>query len=119
MPANTQHSAFRRIMPAYAKIRAAVAGETAVKNGGTDYLPNPGSLSTEDYRIYLRKSEFPEMTGRVLDVLVGMVMRKDPKNDHPPAMQSMFDNITLHGESLIDLQEDGVTEVLTCNRWGV
>ena len=53
-----------------------IAGEDAVKAGGTRYLPRLGLHSDDDYAAYKAGSSFFNVTARTAEGYLGLVFRR-------------------------------------------
>ena len=107
------------------RMRDCVAGGDAVKGAGALYLPplmghqEPrGGLSPE-YAAYKTRALFYNATARSVDGLSGMVFRRPPITDLPPAAEALTGNVDLLGRTLDDFADACLREVLTVGRCGV
>lgn len=119
MPVNTPHECYTDMSAEWQRVRDALAGEHTVKSKGELHLHRPGGQIQDDYQLYKRKAEFPEITSRTRDALSGMVMRHAPQMMVPDALTPIIDDVTLAGDTLLDAAEESIDEVLAVGRYGV
>ena len=118
------HNDYIRNRDDWTKCRDAIAGETRVKAKTSAYLP-PLPSHTRDpnrYRAYLKRATFYNTTHRTLEGLIGSIFRKSPIiNDITEALAALLHlhDISQDGESLLEMSNQMVTEVLSVGRVGV
>jgi hypothetical protein len=110
-------------------IRDVYKGERHIKSKGLKYLPSTkgmqldgmgvGQLGLESYNAYKMRAVFPEYTKQAIDNFIGMLWRKPPVIKLPSTMESMRDNATLTGESLVSLLRRINHEQLMTGRCGI
>jgi Domain of unknown function (DUF4055) len=106
------------------RVRDCVEGSDAIKAAGTSYLPAlmghyNGSRLNQEYLDYKTRALFYNAFGRSVDGLNGMVFRRPPITDLPPAAEEFTDNVDLLGRSLDDFADACLREALTTGRVGV
>jgi hypothetical protein len=106
------------------QMRDCVAGSEAVKAAKTIYLPAlaghlEGRRLTEDYIAYQTRALFYNVTGRTIDGLSGMVFRRPPIVDLPPAADGLIRDVDMMGRRVEDFADAVLREVLTTGRVGV
>lgn len=101
------------------RCRDAVAGQRAVHNAGEAYLPKLHGQTPEAYAAYRSRTGYYNASGRTLDGMVGLVFRKTPAHDFPPAMKSVVDDVTLSGTSAAQVAKAILGEVLSVGRAGL
>lgn len=132
MPVSTPHPDYTRSFKRWQFVRDAVAGQDAIKRRGTAYLPATFAEDTKDaagnivapadmvrYRQYIERAYFMGVTGRTKEALTGMVFRKPPAPDLPPAVEAMLENIDGAGQSLEQLSKALIGELMTTGRYGL
>ena len=101
-------------------IRDAEIGEIEVKRKGEKYLPRQATHDVTQYKAYLRRAVFFNMTSRTINALYGTVFRRKPKvsglNDK--RLREASTRITKEGMSLHLLAKTCVKEVLAVGRFG-
>lgn len=101
-------------------IRDAEIGEIEVKRKGEKYLPRQKTHDKEQYKSYLRRAVFYNMTSRTLNALYGTVFRRQPKVGGLDArLTEKSKKITKEGMSLHLLSKTVVKEVLAVGRFGL
>ncbi len=101
-------------------IRDAEIGEVEVKRKGEKYLPRQSTHDANQYRSYLRRAVFYNMTARTLNALYGTVFRRMPKvSGLPKKLLDASKNITKEGMSLHLMTKTVVKEVLAVGRYGM
>ena len=78
MPVNSTHPDFDTALPTWLRARDAIAGEDAVKSGGTHYLPRMDLQSDEEYAAYKARASFFNATARTAEGYLGLVFRRPP-----------------------------------------
>lgn len=96
--------------------RDAVAGQRAIHAGGEAYLPKLASQDAKTYAAYRDRTGYYNATGRTVQGMVGLMFRKAPSHDFPPAMQAFIDDVTLGGVTAASFAKAIATEVLTVGR---
>lgn len=120
MPVDTRHDDYEKYITKWRRARDAVAGEDAVHEGKTEYLPMLSKQEPEEYRAMLKRSPYFNASGRTLDALVGMVFRKAPMVQATDGFkQSILKDIDLRGTHIDSLAEKILREELTVYRCGI
>lgn len=106
--------------PQWEMIRDAEIGEVEVKRKGEKYLPRQGTHDVNQYRSYLKRAVFYNMTARTLNALYGTVFRRMPKVSGLNAkLKTASKKITKEGMSLHLMTKTVVKEVLAVGRYGM
>lgn len=101
-------------------IRDAEIGEVEIKRKGEKYLPRQSTHDTNQYRSYLRRAVFYNMTARTLNALYGTVFRRMPKiSGLTKKLLDASKSITKEGMSLHLMTKTVVKEVLAVGRYGM
>lgn len=108
----------------YELIADCLAGEQAVKNKKTKYLPMPNAddTSTENlarYDAYRTRAQFYNVTARTRDGMSGYVFLREPVINVPALLQSLVDDATGTNVSLVQSAKGAVNEVLGYGRAGL
>jgi len=120
MPVSTPHPLYSLAISRWQLVRDAVAGQEEVKLRGTRYLPATFAKTDPDrYEQYISRAYWMGMTGRTKEALTGMVFRKSPSKDLPPALEAMIEDIDGAGQSLEQLAKDIVGDEMTVGRYGL
>lgn len=122
------HPQYDRLVPLWQQCRDAVAGEEKIKEGGSLYLPRLEGLpdvsmdGLDDYERYKARAVFYNVSGRVVQGLVGCAFRYPPKLALPKNgrfPQDLEKSITSDGLSLNAFARTLIEELLTVGRYGV
>jgi len=118
------HPSLAALMPQYTLIRDAIAGETAVKNAKTTYLPMPDKLDKSDenkarYADYLARAVYYNVSRRTLGGLVGQVFTKDPIFKLPPQLAVLEKNVSGSGVTLKQQSKKALNYTLAFSRCGL
>jgi hypothetical protein len=101
-------------------IRDAEIGEIEVKRKGERYLPRQATHDATQYKAYLRRAVFYNMTARTLNALYGTVFRRLPKVGGLTAkLKESSKRITKESMSLHLMTKTVVKEVLAVGRYGL
>lgn len=101
-------------------IRDAEIGEIEIKRKGEKYLPRQKTHDKEQYKSYLRRAVYYNMTARTLNALYGTVFRRAPKiAGLDRRLTDLSKKITKEGMSLHLLAKTVVKEVLAVGRFGL
>lgn len=111
-------------MQTWTLIDDCIAGESAVKGKGQQYLPMPNATDTSPenqsrYNAYKMRAVFYAATGRTLRGLVGQAMSKDPTVEMPTNMGKWKNNVDGRGSTATQFAKELVREVLAKGRAGL
>ena len=116
-----QRPEFQAAYPAWERVRAACAGEAAVKAipGALPRINDFDKSKENEARnaSYLRRAVWYNATGRTLDGLIGLAFRKDPIID-VGNMKYLLDDADGNGLSIYNIAQKGVEGVLQTARHG-
>lgn len=118
MPIDTKHEQYEQYAEKWQRARDASAGQYAVHKQSTLYLPKLADQTTEEYNAFKLRTSFFPATGRTLDGLVGMIMRK-PVMVEQNGIDELIDDIDLAGNSLSSFTQTILREVMEVYRFGV
>ncbi len=118
MPVNTPSKTYEEWIERWNRCRDVAEGEDKVKEGRTAYLPRLTGQEAGEYEAYLKRAVFYGATGRTIQGLAGMIMRKHPTISVPSSMESALQSIGPSGESILELITASVEEELTVGRIG-
>ena len=125
MPANSTHPDYDANLTTWLRARDVIAGEDAVKAGGTKYLPRLDSQSDNEYLGYKSRACFFNATSRTCDGFLGLLFRRDPEVKLPDrhagvggALRVFTDDVDLMGTSLFTFCKGVTGEVLAVGRSG-
>lgn len=127
MPQDSQHPDYEASIALWTKCRNIAAGEEAVKAGGTVYLPalegqqSASSINevTTDYESYKRRASLYGATGRTIEGLGGLVMRKTPDITFPEGLKERLRDAGRHGETIEEVADLVVADQLEIGRIGL
>lgn len=116
---DNKHYGYEAYADKWFKVRSACEGQYAIHKAGEKFLPRLEEQSDIDYRNYKMRATYFNATGRTLNGLVGMIFRKEIKKSYPSAMQSIFNDLDLAGNSLEMVALMIVNDVLMVGRAGI
>jgi hypothetical protein len=116
---DNKHNKYEAFAEKWFKTRSACEGQSAIHNAGEKFLPRLADQTDHDYRSYKLRATYFNATGRTLEGLVGMVFRKDIEKEYPTAMESIFDDLDLKGNSLDAVAMMTVTDLIQVGRAGI
>lgn len=92
-------AAYNRMKPRWEKCRACFIGTEAIRDGGTDYLPQYSAESDEDYDVRKVLAAFYNGYARTVLASVGMLLDEEPTfgEDMPEEIVSLAENIDAAG----------------------
>lgn len=118
MPVDTTHGDYNANLHKWRRCRDAIAGDDAIKNGGTAYLPKLSGQDDTEYKSYSLRALFFNATARTIDSFVGMIFRVDPKEQIPAELKTFGDDVTMQSQSMYDYEKFIVREVIGVGRSG-
>lgn len=119
MSVKTQHPDYIEMLNKWSRCSTVAAGQDAVHQGGTVYLPRLTEQNAEEYDSYKARTTFYNATWRTIVGLQGMLYRKPPKIVVPTLCQPMLEDITLSGTNLHIFSLEIVEECLKLGRVGI
>lgn len=108
----------------WVKIRDCIAGQEAIKEKGTLYLPMPNSHDTstenkERYAGYKLRAMFLNALDNTIQSLLGQVFSADPVVELPPSMELMHEDVDGEGVTLTQRAKKTLAETLALGRTGL
>jgi hypothetical protein len=103
------------------RTRDVIAGEDAIKDGGTKYLPRLDSQSDAEYSDYTTRSIFFNATARTLDGFIGLIFRKPSElifNVSSRESDLFQNDLDLEGNNLDAYAKKVCAEVISLGRGG-
>lgn len=119
MPVSDTHGDYAAKLHIWLKCRDLAAGQEAVHARGEAYLPRLEGQSDADYAAYKARALFYNATQRTIDGMSGLIFRKAPRLELPPAVAHLTQDIDMGGTALTAFAEQLVEELLTVGRVGV
>lgn len=119
MPVDSQHSEYQRLSGIWKECRDIIAGQKAVHDAKTRYLPKLEGESDKDYDARRCRATFFNATRRTVTALRGLVFRKPPTVTVPKALEPLLEDVTMGGVPLNTFVRDLLTERLKVGRVGV
>jgi hypothetical protein len=119
MAVDTTHKDYAAGQAKWSRCRDAVDGQDAVHAAGEKYLPRLKDQTDPEYKAYKQRATYFNATGRTLEGLVGMVMRKDAEIEAPDTLRDMLDDVDLNGTTINGLAAHLVNDVLEAGRIGL
>lgn len=118
---SAEHPLYTKYKGQWSLIRDCVAGDDAIKGGGTKYLPKlcRPTRDEEDaiYRSYQARAFWVNFTGQALENIHGMIMRRHPTIDAPDLFKKsgILESIDGRGTSLYQFASDVMYDTIqTC-----
>jgi hypothetical protein len=119
MPVDTAHLDYATYAPRWKRCRDAIAGQDAVHEAKTAYLPKLTGQSDDEYKAYVARASFYNATGRTLDGMTGLIFRKAPVVEIPSGMEVYSADIDKSGTPLLSFAETVVDHLVAVGRIGV
>lgn len=129
MSLKSVHPQYSQFLPEWTAMRDFHAGEKAVKDKGTDYLPPtsgmildgmaPNQLGLKIYESYKARAVFPDYVKEGVEALMGLIHQHDAKIELPARMEYLRTRATVAGESLLMLLRKINEEQLISGRLGL
>lgn len=129
MSINSKHPLYEIYVQDWQTLRDAYAGERAIKDKTTTYLPptkgmlldgmNGGQIGRETYESYLCRAQFHEDFEEAVAFYLGLLWNKPPTIELPPGLEPLRKSATLYGESLELLLRRINEEQLVSGRAGI
>ena len=125
MPVNSTHLDYDANLAGWARARAVIAGEDAVKAAGERFLPRLDAQTDDEYHAYKQRASFFNATARTADGFVGLIFRRPPFLKLPPeesalsrALSVFKNDADMLGNPLVSYAQNLVKEVLSVGRAG-
>lgn len=123
MPVYSTHPDYDAHIEKWIKCRDVIAGEEVVKAAGTKYLPalnldTLDDLESSNYDAYKARAMFFGAADRTVKALAGTVMARQPRIEVPEAMEEMLEDLSRNSESLDQLLNQALEQVLAVGRVG-
>lgn len=115
----TMHQDYLSQQYAWVRCRDVIAGSDQMKSKGTDYLPKLSNQDDKDYVAYVLRTNFYNATARTISGLIGMLFRKPPTNDSPPAIDDYLVDVDLTGTPFDIFSQAISSEILKVGRVGI
>jgi hypothetical protein len=100
-------------------------GETAIKQGGTSYLPMPGGFTAQNdggvamYTAYQQRGTFPDIVAPTTLGMIGLIHRKESVIKMPDVMLPLWERATKDGLPLEALHRQITYELVTTGRYAL
>lgn len=102
------------------KLRDVLAGEREIKRQGEIYLPKMKGADKDDYKLYLRRAIFYNMTGQTLNGMLGQVFRRPPAvRKIPDKFKESIRKFCKDGTGLLPFIKTTMAEQIGMGRFGV
>lgn len=114
----------KRQLGKWTLIRDCIAGQEAIKDKGTEYLPMPNETDNSDenkarYKAYKTRASFLNAVYNTVQALLGQVFSADPVVELPPSMELLEEDIDGEGVTLTQLAKKTLAETLAIARTGL
>jgi hypothetical protein len=119
MKVDTAHANYSLMAARWQRCRDAIEGEDAIRDGGELYCPKPTGLSDPEFTAYLARASWYGASQRAVDAMTGLIFRKEPEATLDDSVQHLKDMTSADGQSLLEVADHCVEEVLTVGRLGV
>lgn len=100
------------------KIRDSVWGDIQIKLKGELYLPKMKEMEPEEYKAYLNRAVWFNMTQRTLTGMMGSLFRRNAIIENMPQKLNTS-SISKNGQTLGQFVKEAARELLTMGRYGV
>ena len=114
-----QHPRYKAMSDQWVKCRAVSAGQRAVHDAKTLFLPRLKDQDDESYNSYRLRSSFFNASWRTISALSGLIFRKPPVMDVPKSIEPMLEDVTGTGVSFHVLSQQVTIEDLTTGKLGI
>lgn len=114
-----QHNLYKNMQPQWVKCRAVAAGQRAVHDAKTLFLPRLKDQDDESYNAYRLRASFFNAYWRTISALSGLIFRKPPVVDIPKSIEPMLEDVTMSGIDFQIFAQQTAIEILTTGRIGV
>jgi hypothetical protein len=110
---------YQHYLSEWLRIDTLKKGESAIKAAGELYLPKLSGQTPNEYKAYLARGSFFNAFSRTVGGLTGAVMQKSPKIDCSTETLEFLKDITLSGESVMEVCRQAVQNVLEFGYFGI
>ena len=115
----TQHPEYAANVDTWKQCRDASAGERAIHDGGTAYLPMLTKETDADYRARKARTPFFNATWRTIAGLKGMLFRNAPQIEVPAGIAPYMADVDMAGTPVAMFTQELAEEVLEVGRGGL
>ena len=119
MGVSTQHEEYSEALADWQICRDVIAGQRAMHKAGERHLPKLIDETDAMYKARLKRSNFFNGSWRTVSGMLGLMWRKDPKQEIPAAIKPHTADVTMSGKSLETLAKNVCFEVLATGRVGI
>ena len=108
-----KHPDYDAMLPDWVMISDFYKGQRYVKGKSTAYLPmtpgmvlddlQPDKMGTAAYTNYIARAVFPDYIKEAVEVSIGLLHQKDAAIELPPELESLRNNCSNKGESVLEL----------------
>ena len=116
-PVQNQHPDYTLTLPVWTQIRDVLSGSRKVKSRGVVYLPALTDQTDTEYDAYLTRANFVNLSGKVLQSLIGQIVKRPPVYDNIP--EKYQNSITNKSESIYELLGLVAEELMAFARVGL
>ena len=113
------HPDFTQMWPMWRTIRDCYEGEARIKSQGEIYLRKLTAHKAKDYEGFLSRAYFYNATRRTHEGLLGSLHRKPAEITLPPSVSLPLEDVTIHGESVLQFAKRMDSEVILMGRYGI
>ena len=123
MSVTATHPQYRRRVSQWIRCRDAADGTDAIKGKTTTYVPKPTNMLIAAYRRRIDAGLWYGAMGRAVQVLAGVISRKDPAvtfpENHPKDLKPYLEDITLSGVPFPTFVDQCEREAFKVGRVGI
>lgn len=116
MTIEKKHPEYIARMKGRSRCRDAIAGQDAVHQAGTKYLPKLSAMSTTEYNAYKLRSQFFGATERTHEAMSGLMFFKTPTEQYPDGMDEIINDVDMAGRDSTEFAEHISEEILATGR---
>ena len=112
------HPLFQAMLPDLISARDCYAGERAIKERGTKYLPRLSGQTNEEYNAYKMRATFYSIVGRTVTALTGIAVVADPIIEAPDEIRQLMSDAP-YGLQFDELRYRALRDVQLVGRFGI
>lgn len=114
-----EHPEYQLHVDDWERVRDSIAGERAIKEKKTKYLPQPEGMKGEfdfAYTDYITRAHFPLICNYALQGALGVIITKRPEFKVPKALEYILKEATKDGRTISQLFLDVIIEIFKTGR---
>ena len=116
---SNQHLLFKLHLEDCIKMRTVFEGDKAIKKNAETYVPKNKGVDKADYDAIIQRSVFENFTEATAKGISGLIFAKEPTISLPTSLELLKDNIDMDDNTIIDLSQNIVNELMEVGRCGL